>query len=42
MIQKIKKLFFNPKISYGITVCNEYKEIELLLKNLIPLINNCP
>lgn len=39
MIQKIKKLFFNPKISYGITVCNEYKEIELLLKNLIPLID---
>ena len=39
MFRKIKKILFPPEISYGITVCNEYKEIELLLKFLIPLID---
>lgn len=31
--------FKTPSISYGITVCNEAKELRLLLESLIPMVN---
>ncbi len=39
MIAQILKFLLKPTISYGVTVCNEAKEIELLLNTLITLID---
>lgn len=39
MLKKIFSYFYNPAISYGITVCNEHKELDVLLSTLLPLID---